>query len=389
MTTGPPAPSASRVLVAYGTRPEAIKMAPVIWALRDRPDRFEVVVATTAQHREMIDQVEDLLALRPDHDLDLMRPEQELNDLAARAIVGFDDLLRQVRPELLLVQGDTTTAMTGALAAFHRRIAVGHVEAGLRTGDLRHPFPEEANRRVVDVVADALFAPTAAARDALLQEGARADRVHLTGNTVVDALHRMSDQLPVEVAADQVLITIHRRESFGAPLHGILAAIRELASRFPHTRWTYPLHRNPQVRIPARETLGGLANVELLEPLAYDQMVRLLRRVRLVLTDSGGLQEEAPTFAKPVLVLRERTERPEGIAAGVARVVGLDPETIVAETSRLLRDPAAYAAMARAVNPYGDGRAGRRIAAILAGEAYEPFAPGAAPEPGHMPDARG
>jgi UDP-N-acetylglucosamine 2-epimerase (non-hydrolysing) len=365
--------SPCKILLLYGTRPEVIKMAPVVVALRRRPDRFELTVCTTAQHREMLDQVQDLFALRADIDLDLMRPDQSLNELAARAFSALDRVLAERSPDWLLVQGDTTTAMAGALAAFHRRVKVGHVEAGLRTGDLQRPFPEEASRRAIDLVADALFAPTARARGALLAEGVPAERVFLTGNTVVDTLQRIAATLPEEPGRDEVLITVHRRESFGAPLREIFAAIRDLAEAFPAVRWIYPVHRNPNVRRPAHELLAGLPNLELHEPFDYLELVRRLRAARWVLTDSGGIQEEAPTFGKPVLVLRETTERPEGVEAGLARLVGTDRRRIVAEAVRLLTDEAAYRRMAQAQNPYGDGRAAGRIAAILAGEAYEPF----------------
>ncbi|MGH9380109.1 MAG: non-hydrolyzing UDP-N-acetylglucosamine 2-epimerase [Thermoanaerobaculia bacterium] len=361
----------ARVLVVYGTRPEAIKMAPVVAALRARGEHFETVVCTTAQHREMVDQVEELFALAPDIDLDLMEPEQRLNDLTSRAVAAIDGVLDRARPDWLLVQGDTTTALAASLAAFHARVRIGHVEAGLRTGDLGRPFPEEANRRLIDVVADVLFAPTARARDTLLSEGIDAGRVFLTGNTVVDALRSVAASLGEVRREDEVLVTVHRRESFGRPIRGIFAAVAELAGRFPRLRWVYPVHPNPQVREPAREMLSGLPNVELHDPLDYRELVRRLMRARLVLTDSGGIQEEAPTFATPVLVLREKTERPEGVDAGVARLVGVDREAIVTAATELLTDPAAHAAMAAAANPYGDGRAAERIAAILAGDSWE------------------
>lgn len=360
------------VMAVYGTRPEAIKMAPVVAALRARPDRFRLTVCATGQHREMLDQMHRDLSLAPDLDLDLMRPRQSLNDLAGRAFVALDGVLEQTRPSWVLVQGDTTSAAVAAMAAFHRRVRVGHVEAGLRTGDLRQPFPEEANRRIIDVIADALFAPTERARDRLLAEGARPETVHLTGNTVVDALKRFWGDQPVE-RRPEVLVTVHRRESFGAPLVRIFSAVRELAGRFPDLRWTLPVHPNPEVGGRAREHLGGLHNVELREPLDYADLVAVLARCRLVLTDSGGIQEEAPTFGKPVLVLRDKTERPEGVAAGVAEVVGTDTRRIVAATVRLLTDGEAYQAMARAVNPYGDGRAAERIVHALAGEPCGPF----------------
>jgi len=369
------------ILAVYGTRPEAIKMAPVIEALRRRPAVFSVRVCTTGQHREMLDQVQEIFGLVPDLDLSLMRHDQTLNGLAAGALAAMDEVLAQSAPDWLLVQGDTTTAMTAALAAFHRGVRVGHVEAGLRTGDLRHPFPEEANRRVIDLLADALFAPTERAAAALRAEGCDERRIHVVGNTVVDALERLACG-PAAAAAEgnrpEVLITVHRRESFGAPLRGIFTALRRLAESFPDVLWIYPVHRNPNVQGPAFEILGGLPNLELREPLDYRQLVGLLARCRFVLTDSGGIQEEAPAFGKPVLVLRETTERPEGVDAGVARLTGTDPERIFAEASRLLDSRQAYLEMAKAVNPYGDGRAAERIAAVLAGEAWEPFRPGGA-----------
>ncbi len=356
-----------RILVVYGTRPEAIKVAPIVWALARRSE-VTVEVCSTGQHREMLAPVEAALGLVPDHDLDLMRPDQTLNDLLSRAVVAVDRVLTRSRPDWLVVQGDTTTAMAGALAAFHRRVRVAHVEAGLRTGDLGHPFPEEANRLLIDRLATLLFPPTARARDALLAEGVPAARMLLTGNTVVDALERIAAGLGPPVERDEVLVTVHRRESFGEPLARIFRAVGELARHFPETRFFYPVHRNPNVTGPARAALGGLPNVELAEPLDYVALVERLRGCRLVLTDSGGIQEEAPTFGKPVLVLRETTERPEGIEAGVAALVGTDPERIVATASRLLTDAAAYAAMARRLQPYGDGKAGERIAERLVGE---------------------
>jgi len=366
-----------QILAVYGTRPEAIKMAPVIAALRRRPEAFAVAVCATGQHREMTDQVEELFGLRPDLDLGLMRPDQTLNGLAARALEALDGVLTARRPDWLLVQGDTTTAMTAALAAFHRGVRVGHVEAGLRTGDLARPFPEEANRRVIDLLAAALFAPTGRARAALLAEGSDPARVHVVGNTVIDALRCLAPGEAETAAAErpEVLVTVHRRESFGPPLRRIFVALRRLAVAFPAVHWVYPVHPNPNVRGPAREILAGLPNLELCAPLGYRELVRRLARCRFVLTDSGGLQEEAPTFGKPVLVLRETTERPEGVEAGVARLVGTDAERIFAESSRLLTDDDAWLGMARAVNPYGDGHAAGRIAAILAGEPWTPFLP--------------
>jgi UDP-N-acetylglucosamine 2-epimerase (non-hydrolysing) len=375
-----------KILAVYGTRPEAIKMAPVIAALRRRPGAFAVTVCTTGQHREMLDQVQDLLGLAPDLDLRLMQQGQTLNGLAAAALAALDGVLAARTPDWLLVQGDTTTAMAAALAAFHRGVRVGHVEAGLRTGDLARPFPEEANRRLIDVLAAALFAPTERAGRALLAEGCDAARVHVVGNTVIDALRSIGRESSGDAVPErpEVLITVHRRESFGAPLREIFAALRRLAESFPGVDWILPVHRNPNVREPALATLSGLPNLELHDPFDYRELVRRLARCRFVLTDSGGLQEEAPAFGKPVLVLRDTTERPEGVEAGVARLVGTDRERIVAAASELLTSEAACAAMARAINPYGDGRAAERIAAILAGEPWTPFRPagtGAAPSP--------
>jgi UDP-N-acetylglucosamine 2-epimerase (non-hydrolysing) len=366
--------SVQRVLAVYGTRPEAIKMAPLVAALRARAGRIALRVCTTGQHRELIDQARDLLALHPDIDLELMRPAQTLNDLAARAFAALDRVLVEEEPDWLLVQGDTTTAMVASLAAFHRGIRLGHVEAGLRTGDLARPFPEEANRRVVDVVASALFAPTAGAKRRLLGEGIDRSRVHLTGNTVIDALRGIIAKLGETVRReDVVLITVHRRESFGAQIENIFRALRRLAQLYPATEWIYPVHPNPQVSEPARRLLAGVANLRLIEPLDYAGLVRELVRARLVLTDSGGLQEEAPGLGKPVLVVRETTERPEGIEAGVARLIGTDEEGIVAAVVEVLEDEAVYASMATARNPYGDGRASERIVSILLEEPWEEF----------------
>jgi UDP-N-acetylglucosamine 2-epimerase (non-hydrolysing) len=358
-----------RILVAAGTRPEAIKMAPVVERLRREPERFEVVVVAAAQHREMLDSVLRLFAITPDADLDLMRPDQELNDLTARAVMAFDRLLDERRPDWLLVQGDTTTAMCGSLAAFQRRIAVGHVEAGLRTGDLERPFPEELNRRIIDIAARAWFAPTERAAAALRSEGADPERIYLTGNTVVDALRRIASLEDVP-STDTVLITAHRRESFGPPMARIVRAIDRLAAAFPRVRFLHVGHPNPRVAA-AFDSLLPLPNVERLPPQDYGALIRLLRASRLVLTDSGGIQEEAPTFGKPVLVLREKTERPEGIEAGVARLVGTDEDRIVAEASRILKEtgPGSLAPL----NPYGDGRASDRIADALAGRPISPF----------------
>ncbi len=363
-----------RVFVVAGTRPEAIKMAPVIRRLRADTSRFDVTFCVTAQHRDMLDQVVALFGLTPDVDLDLMRPDQSLNELSSRVFAAMDACLRENRPDWVLVQGDTTTALCTALAAFHRHLRVGHVEAGLRTGDFEAPFPEELNRRVVDLLATALFAPTQRAVQELEREGARESAIHLTGNTVVDALEAIVAREGAVESEDLVLVTVHRRESFGAPLEEVVEAIAALARLFPAVRFVHVEHPNPNVRNVVRRN-AGIANVQIIPPTDYRSLVRLLRRCRLVLTDSGGIQEEAPTFGKPVLVMRQKTERPEGVEAGIARLVGTDKEVIVREVSRLLDDPAAYGAMSVCANPYGDGQASERIVHILLGEDYEPFRP--------------
>jgi UDP-N-acetylglucosamine 2-epimerase (non-hydrolysing) len=363
-----------RVLSIFGTRPEAVKMAPVVAELAAAPD-FEALICVTAQHREMLDQVLGLFAIQPDFDLDLMQPDQSLPDLTAAVMRGLDSILSQVKPDWVLVQGDTTTVMAASLLAYYHHIRLGHVEAGLRTGDKWQPFPEEINRRVASVVADLHFAPTERARQNLLAEGVPPEGILVTGNTVIDALLRVAD-LPYawgdgplrNVPQDRKLITVtaHRRENFGAPLEAIFQALRVLAEEFrDDLHLVYPVHRNPNVLEPAHRLLAGVKNISLIEPLDYLPMVHLLKRSHLVLTDSGGLQEEAPALGVPVLVLRQVTERPEAIEAGTARLVGTDPQRILDEARRLLRDPAAYAQMAHATNPYGDGKASARIVAAL------------------------
>jgi UDP-N-acetylglucosamine 2-epimerase (non-hydrolysing) len=370
-----------RVLAVAGTRPEAIKIAPVVRRLRAEPDRFDTLFCATGQHREMLDQVILLFGVQPDVDLDLMRPNQSPSELASRVLASFDALLARDPPDWVLVQGDTTTALGAALAAFHRRVRIGHVEAGLRTGDLEAPFPEEMNRQVVDVFATALFAPTQRAVKELEREGRQRSAIHLTGNTVVDALQEIGAQEGPVVTEKMVLVTAHRRESFGPALDRVVGAIARLARLFPDIRFVHIEHPNPNVRDVVRRN-ANLPNVDVIPPTDYRSLVRLLRRCRLVLTDSGGIQEEAPTFGKPVLVMREKTERPEGVEAGIARLVGTDGEVIVREVSRLLRDPEAYRAMSRCMNPYGDGHASDRIVRILLGEKYEPFRPPSAREGG-------
>ncbi len=368
-----------RVLSVFGTRPEAVKMAPVVLRLRQTPG-VDSRVCVTAQHREMLDQVLDLCGLQPDYDLDRMQPDQSLAALTAAVFAGLDPVLEQVQPDWVLVQGDTTTVMATALLAYYHRVRLGHVEAGLRTGDKWRPFPEEINRRVAGVVADLHFAPTDWARANLLREGIPEDRVVVTGNPVIDALQAIVAQPYDEtkgplagLPADRqlILVTAHRRESFGRPLEDIFTALRRLAEKYiSQAVILYPVHRNPNVRQPAERILGGLPNVRLVDPLDYRDMAHCMQRAYLVLTDSGGLQEEAPALGTPVLVLRDVTERPEALQAGTARLVGTDPDRIVAEASRLMDDPQAHAAMARAANPYGDGHAAERIVdALLAASA--------------------
>jgi UDP-N-acetylglucosamine 2-epimerase (non-hydrolysing) len=357
-------------MVLFGTRPEAIKLAPVIRELARHPDRLQTRIVVTAQHRQMLDQVLALFELRPDHDLDVMRPGQDLFDVTARVLTGLKGILELERPELLLVQGDTTSVFVGALAAFYTRAAVGHVEAGLRTHDKFSPFPEEMNRKLATALSDLHFAPTETARRHLAAEGVPEDRIFVTGNTVIDALlatvrpdyrfdHPALSRL--DPSRRLVLVTAHRRESFGQPFRNICLGLKRLAERFEDLQLVYPVHMNPNILGPARELLGETPRVLLVEPLEYEPFVQLMNRATLVLTDSGGIQEEAPSLGKPVLVMRDNTERPEAVEAGTVRLVGTDPERIVSEASRLLTDPAAYAAMARAVNPYGDGQAARRI----------------------------
>jgi UDP-N-acetylglucosamine 2-epimerase (non-hydrolysing) len=359
----------STVLCVVGTRPEAIKMAPIVHALRRRRG-LAVQLLLTGQHRGLLDQALAAFGLRGDLDLDLMRPNQSLSGLAARILNGLDPLLEQSPPAMVLAQGDTTTVMATAIACFYRRIPFGHVEAGLRTGDMQHPFPEEFNRVVAGRAAALNFAPTEGARRALLREGVAPETVHVTGNTVIDALLDVARRAPAALpglphSGRLVLMTMHRRESFGPPAEQVLAAVRRLCTAFPDLHVLYPVHPNPNVRDLAHAMLGGHPQVTLTEPLGYPELVAAMRHCTLVLTDSGGLQEEAPALGKPVLVLREVTERPEAIDLGVAKLVGTDPDRILAEASELLGSPAAYAAMAKGVSPYGDGRAAERIAALV------------------------
>ncbi|MGE5175769.1 MAG: non-hydrolyzing UDP-N-acetylglucosamine 2-epimerase [Hyphomicrobiales bacterium] len=356
------------VLSVFGTRPEAIKMAPVLRALAAEPD-LRPMVCVTAQHREMLDQVLSLFEIRPDHDLDLMREGQTLTEITTGTLTRLGPYLADTRPDLLLVQGDTTTTMAASLAAFYRRIPVAHVEAGLRTGDNRYPYPEEVNRRITTVIAEHHFAPTEGARNNLLREGIPDRRITVTGNTVIDALlgvvrMKPSRMPPLPLRGSRiVLVTAHRRENFGAPMAEIIGALRDLAERYPDLDLVYPVHRNPNVDGPVRAALRNAPGIHLIHPLEYKAFADLMAASTLILTDSGGIQEEAPSLGKPVLVLRDETERPEAVEAGVVRLVGPHRKAIVAAACELLDDPKRYAAMATAVNPYGDGKAAGRIVA--------------------------
>jgi UDP-N-acetylglucosamine 2-epimerase (non-hydrolysing) len=363
-----------RVLSVFGTRPEAIKMAPVVHALQRVPTRFESVICVSAQHRAMLDQVLDVFDLRADHDLDLMTAGQAPAEVVARVLERLPPLLRQIRPDVLLVQGDTMTSFAAAFAAYLERIPSGHVEAGLRTGDRYQPFPEEMNRVLTTRLASIHFAPTAQARTTLLKEGVPQADIHLTGNTVIDALlqtvrpdycFRSPQLASLDPARRLLLVTTHRRESFGAPLRSTCAAIRELAGRFPDLQFVLPVHPNPEVKETVERLLCDLPGMILIAPVDYVEFVHLMNRAYLILTDSGGVQEEAPSLGKPVLVLREVTERPEGVAAGTAVVVGTDQARIVSVASELLTSRDAYERMANAVNPYGDGHASGRIVKAL------------------------
>jgi UDP-N-acetylglucosamine 2-epimerase (non-hydrolysing) len=367
-----------RILTIFGTRPEAIKLFPLVHAL-DADERFCSRVCVSAQHRAMLDQVLAVTGLAPDHDLDLMRPDQSLDALTAALLTALGRVMDAERPDWVVVQGDTATAMTGAIAAYYRKIPVAHVEAGLRSGNIHHPWPEEVNRKIIGTIAALHCAPTETAAEALRRENVSLATIHVTGNTVIDALHWITARIAAEpglagglaelerrFAGKRIVgVTSHRRENFGDGMEAIAEAIRRLAAR-DDVAMIFPVHLNPNVRSVMTERLAGLDNVALIEPLDYPHFARLLDISTLMLTDSGGVQEEAPALGKPVLVMRETTERPEGIEAGTAKLVGTDAGHIVAEAERLLDDEAAYAAMARAHNPFGDGRSAARIAELLA-----------------------
>lgn len=358
-----------KIICIVGTRPEAIKMAPVILRLRDEP-WAEVKVLATAQHREMLDQVLCLFGIDPDIDLDLMTPNQSLASLTARLYEQLDRVFEAEDPDMVLAQGDTTTVNVAGVVSFYRRIPFGHIEAGLRTHDKSFPFPEEMNRVFVDYVADLHFAPTETARENLLLERIATDTIHVTGNTVIDALFHIRDDLGLADIADTgsrtILVTAHRRENFGQPMMNICGAIKDLLKKFPDVSVLWPLHPNPNVLSVVEQELGGIERVKLCEPLSYRDIVKAMCDAFLILTDSGGIQEEAPALAKPVLVLRAETERPEAVDLGVVKLVGTDRRLIVESASSLLENESAYRAMAQGVSPYGDGHAAARTCEVIA-----------------------
>lgn len=375
---------ALKIMTVIGTRPEAIKMAPIIDAIKDYSEEVESVVCVTGQHREMLDQALQIFGIVPDYDLNLMNPNQTLSLLTANLLTALDKVIASEKPDWILVQGDTTTAMVASLVAYYHRVKLGHVEAGLRTNDKFQPFPEEINRRIADILADAYFAPTQNSRMNLINEGVPSESITVTGNTVIDALmmisQRVTDRPMAFVTGASIkdrlliLVTVHRRESFGKPLEDICTALARIAAKYQdRIQIVYPVHLNPNVRKTVYEFLSGISNISLIEPVNYEALVSLMNNAYLVLTDSGGIQEEAPSLHKPVLVLRETTERPEAIDAGAAKLVGTDADTIYAETVRLIEDPNSYYGMANAKNPYGDGQAAQRIVQFLLGERIEEF----------------
>ena len=363
-----------KILIIFGTRPEAIKLCPVLLNMRQSA-HFEVRACVTAQHRVMLDKVLQAFGVIPEYDLDLMQPGQTLSQVAARILAALEPVIQKERPDMVVVHGDTTTTHMGALAAFYQHVPVGHVEAGLRTGDLGHPFPEEMNRVVAARLASLHFAPTETAAANLIAEGVERDSIYVTGNSGIDAILYVRDALAtgrlasgewpqLDAAKKLIVVTAHRRENFGAGFERICAALRRLAER-DDVQLVFPVHRNPQAMEHVYGRLGGLSNVLLVEPLDYVSFVDLMRRARLLITDSGGIQEEGPSLGKPVLVMREKTERPEAVAAGTVKLVGTDADCIVRETERLLDDAAEYRRMARIHNPYGDGKSSRRIRAAI------------------------
>lgn len=360
-----------KVMTVFGTRPEAIKMSPVVKELEKHPDLIQPVVVVTAQHREMLDQVLSIFSIQPDYDLNIMQPKQTLFDLTTRVLRGLGQVMAEVKPDVVLVHGDTTTTFVASLAAFYHQIPVGHVEAGLRTDDKYSPFPEEMNRRLTGALSDLHFAPTSTSKNNLLREGKAEQSIYVTGNTVIDALLSQvkEDYTFHDVALEKVdftgkrviSVTTHRRENWGQPLENVYGALRKIVEVYPDVELIFPIHKNPIVRASAAKVLGNHARIHIIEPLEYLEFIHLMSKSYLILTDSGGIQEEAPSLGKPVLVLRENTERPEALAAGTVKLVGTDQEKVFQTVQELLDDSQVYAGMANAVNPYGDGQASQRI----------------------------
>ncbi len=380
-----------KVMTIFGTRPEAIKMCPVVRELKKHLEYVDTMVAVTAQHREMLDQVLSLFRVTPDYDLNIMTAGQTLYDITDRALLGLRKVLEEAKPDLVLVHGDTTTTFVGALAAYYAQIPVGHVEAGLRTGDKFSPFPEEMNRKLTGALADYHFAPTTTARENLLAEHVSAENIYITGNTVIDALHATVQDKFVFVNSGLqralnnghklILMTTHRRENLGEPMRHVYQALRKVLTKHPEAEAIFPMHKNPKVREVAQSVLGDMERVHLIEPMDYEPFANLMAKVDIVLTDSGGIQEEAPALGKPVLVLRNTTERPEAVTAGTVKLIGTNKEDVLSATCRLLEDEAYYKKMSEAVNPYGDGLAAKRIVSIimrnygLAAEEFSEFKP--------------
>lgn len=363
-----------KVMTVFGTRPEGIKMAPIVKELESR-ENIESVVCITAQHRQMLDQVLDLFQIEPDYDLNIFKPGQSLTDITNRALKGLEEIIIKEKPDVLLVQGDTTTVFAGALAAFYQQVKVGHVEAGLRSGNLYSPYPEEANRKLTGIVTEYHFAPTKRNEDNLLREGYDREKIYITGNTVIDALKYtikedyefdidLLNQLDFENKR-MILLTSHRRENIGRPMENIFTAVRDIVRKYEDVEVIFPIHLNPKVREIASDIIGSEDRIHIIEPLEYEPFTNLMGKIHLVVTDSGGLQEEAPTLGKPVLVVREETERPEGIESGTAKLMGTSYERLYEELDNLLSSEEEYRSMANAVNPYGDGKAAERIVDIL------------------------
>ena len=377
-----------KVMTIFGTRPEAIKMAPVVLELQRHPGKIQSIVAVTAQHREMLDQVLQLFHIRPDYDLNIMSPSQTLFDITSRALLGLKEAIGDAKPDIVLVHGDTTTTFVGALAAFYHQVPVAHVEAGLRTGNKYSPYPEEMNRKLTGALTDLHFPPTSTSRQNLLNEGVAGQNIFVTGNTVIDALlSTVSDDyvFPPQLAALNqtsgrlILVTTHRRENLGEPMRHVYQALRAIVQEFPDVSAIFPVHRNPQVQQVVRQELGDAPRVHLIDPLEYQPFANLMNQAHIILTDSGGIQEEAPSLGKPVLVLRDTTERPEAIDAGTVKLIGTSRERVYQELKLLLTDAGEYSRMAEATNPYGDGRAAARIVECLlhrfglANDLPEPF----------------